>query len=191
MSVATATFTLSPYPQGLDETMRRVTIYGPVTITASPATYTLGGIPLTLKSGTAGLVLPGTSNPACKTAHFESRANSGYVYIWTAVDLWTALFKSTTPTLGQSLVDTNGNLQTITTSGAAGTGTEPVWNKTKGGTTTDASAVWTNKGVSQGLISIFQQNATTGPLVEIANTTAIAAGISGDTIAGYMEFLKG
>jgi hypothetical protein len=42
-------------------------------------------------------------------------------------------------------VDDAGNSQQVTTTGTTGT-TKPSWNHTKGGTTTDGGAVWTNLG---------------------------------------------
>lgn len=45
------------------------------------------------------------------------------------------------------VVDTNNNIQTLTTAGTTG-GVQPTWNVTLGGTTTDNTAVWTNKGTA-------------------------------------------
>ncbi len=45
------------------------------------------------------------------------------------------------------ITDTNNNIQALTTSGTTG-GSQPTWNVTTGGTTTDGSAVWTNKGTA-------------------------------------------
>lgn len=194
MAGATAVFTQSPYPKGQDMTQRRLILHGPVVISASPATYLNGGIPIT--NGTPGIAVPigvGVSKPNPVTVDFASRSGGGYIYQWIGVDLWTALYKGNAVALGQSLIDTNGNIQTCTTIGTAGSGSEPAWNQTVGGTTADGSGalIWTNKGISLGLIQILQQNSTTGPLIEIANGTTIAAGISGDTIAAQIEFLKG
>lgn len=50
---------------------------------------------------------------------------------------------NTTFLLGYSIVDANGNVQTVTTQGTSG-GSEPSWNTS--GTTTDGSVVWTFGG---------------------------------------------
>jgi hypothetical protein len=55
---------------------------------------------------------------------------------------WTATFAVST---GWVLVDSNGNCQSVTTAGTTGS-TIPTFNATKGSTTTDGSAVWTNLG---------------------------------------------
>ncbi len=47
--------------------------------------------------------------------------------------------------LNMAVVDTNGNVQRVTTAGTSG-GSAPSWNVTVGGTTTDNSVTWTNQG---------------------------------------------
>ena len=53
---------------------------------------------------------------------------------------------SNAESLGQTIVDTNSNLEQVTTAGTTGSGTHPVWNATTGGTTSDGTVVWTNQG---------------------------------------------
>lgn len=48
-------------------------------------------------------------------------------------------------TLGQQIVDSNGNIQQITTAGITGSSV-PTWNATPAGTTTDNTVTWTNEG---------------------------------------------
>jgi len=48
---------------------------------------------------------------------------------------------------GLTIVDSNGNIQTLTHDGTAG-GMQPSWNATPGGTTTDGGATWTNGGTA-------------------------------------------
>jgi hypothetical protein len=187
MSVATAVFTQSQYPNGQDMTQRRFHIAGTIAISASPATYPAGGIPITFASG----IVPGTTKPGAVRATIDSRSGSGYQYYWTTKDLWTANYKGNSVAVGQSLVDTNGNIQTCTTNGTAGSGSEPTWNTTIGGTTTDGTVTWTNEGPSSGLLQIFQSGGSASPLAEIAQGTTIAAGISGDLISCLLEFIKG
>ena len=49
---------------------------------------------------------------------------------------------STAFTTGQIIVDTNGNLQTVTTGGTT-SGSEPTWNTNLSGTTSDGGVTWT------------------------------------------------
>jgi hypothetical protein len=194
MAAATAVFTLSPWPKGIDMTQRRLILHGPIAISATASGYLLGGIPITInQTANAGNILgfPGLTKSSPITVYFASRAGKGYIYNWIGVDLWTAVFKNATVAAGQSLTDTNGNLQTCTTGGTANNTAEPAWNTTIGGTTTDGTVTWTNEGQSYGLIQILEQNGTTGALVELANATSIPTAVSGDTIAAQMEFLKG
>ena len=56
-----------------------------------------------------------------------------------AVPQWTA---STVETVGNLIVDSNGNTQKVTTAGTTGTST-PTWGRTLNSTTTDGTVVWT------------------------------------------------
>ncbi len=56
--------------------------------------------------------------------------------------LWSPV---TTFDLNVNIVDTNGNVQQITTAGTTGA-TAPAWSQTVGATTADNTAVWTNRG---------------------------------------------
>lgn len=59
---------------------------------------------------------------------------------------WTSLTKLP---LGTNIIDTNGNVQIVTTAGTTGT-TQPTWNVSLNGTTNDSNGggtvVWTNRG---------------------------------------------
>ncbi len=68
-----------------------------------------------------------------------------YLLTQFANKIWLA---STTYVLGDTIIDSNGNLQTVTTAGQSG-GTEPTWHTT--GTTTDNGVVWTE---SAGFVQI-------------------------------------
>jgi len=64
-----------------------------------------------------------------------------------APTVWLA---STAFALGVSTVDSNGNVQVVTTAGTTGSST-PSWNTTGGDTTTDGTVTWTNEG--SGIVS--------------------------------------
>jgi len=196
MAVATAVFSTSKYPNGYDFTSRRGHLYGTLAISASPATYPKGGIPVTLAANATtngGFSTPGFSNFNSIRGEFYTRSGSGYVYSWTTADLWAA---TTVYAVGQSVVDKNGNIQTVTTGGTSG-GSEPTWalpnSANESPTTTDGSVVWTlqNAGANLGLVQIFQSAGSAAPLVELAQAATIPAGVSGDLISGKLDFSKG
>src|SRR5690349_16052863 len=62
---------------------------------------------------------------------------------WSAA---TAYIAPTATATGSLVVDANGRLREATTAGTSG-GSEPSWNATVGGTTTDGSVTWTNRGL--------------------------------------------
>jgi hypothetical protein len=71
--------------------------------------------------------------------------NSTYLLTGYANSIWQA---ATEYVLGDSLIDANGNLQTVTTAGTS-SGTEPSWNTS--GTTADNGVTWTE---SEGFVVI-------------------------------------
>jgi hypothetical protein len=86
MAAATVTLKLYPFPQGIDNTQRRVHISGVAAIAASPSTYTTGGLPTNFQAITN--VLTGatdflnTNQAVPIMAYFTSINGSGYVYGW-------------------------------------------------------------------------------------------------------------
>lgn len=105
------------------------TTYG-ATTTDNTATWTCYASPLQ----NWGIVAPSTAaspvNAALPSPPYPAWAASTF-YSPTAV----------------TIVDTNGNVQTVTTAGTTG-GSQPTWNITVGGTTADGSVVWTNQGTA-------------------------------------------
>lgn len=187
-TAATVTPTISAFPQGLDQTQRRVRVFGTLAFQASTQFYTTGGRPFIL-AGVNGM--PGLSNPVPLQVRVYSKTGSGYVYVWTNDDLWPT---STAVVAGQAITDPNGNLQVCTTAGNTGS-TQPTWSKTTGATTADSAgggtAVWTNNGPSTGLVKILTGAAAQSPLTELSQSAAIPAAISSDDIAFEAEFLRG
>lgn len=56
--------------------------------------------------------------------------------------------------VGDTITDTNGNLQTVTVAGTSGTPTHPSWNTVFGGTTSDNTITWSNAGDAYGTTTI-------------------------------------
>jgi len=187
MSVAVIAPTIAAYPNGVDITERRMIVYGSFTIPASPAFYTTGGLPFSLTSGIASPVV-GLTYPTPLHMDVRSKKANGYVYQWTIADLWP---QNTAVVAGQAITDSNGNLQVCTTAGTTNNTAEPTWNQTAAGTTTDGTAVWTNKGPSQGTVKILTGAAAQSPLAELSQSASIPAAVSGDTISFRAEFRKG
>lgn len=89
MAAAVTTLKIYAHPLGIDNTQRRVKVSGTVTISASPATYTTGGIgnPTTVAwtftdAVTGQQVLLDTTQAAPIMAYFTSVGGSGYDYAW-------------------------------------------------------------------------------------------------------------
>jgi hypothetical protein len=200
MTATAAVFTQSPYPRGQDMTQRRFLLAGTLAIGASPLTYPAGGIPITIaanNNNSGGIDFPGVSNGNAVRATLDSRAGSGYIYKWTTKDLWTAVFKGNAVAAGQSLIDSNGNIQTCTTPGTAGSGAEPTWALPTAAnpnpTTVDGTVTWTLElwGANCGLVQIFQSAGSAAPLVELTQAASIPAAVSSDLISCLLEFIKG
>jgi hypothetical protein len=108
---------------------------------------------------TAATVYDATG-PSTKTAVFTKSAGAGQTYFqdvgnilffgdgvdqkkWLQPSLvWSA---AAAFTLGQFLIDSNNNIQQVTTAGTSG-GSLPTWNAAVRGTTTDNTVTWTNRG---------------------------------------------
>jgi hypothetical protein len=94
-----------------------------------------------------------------------------------ASKVWAAL---TTFNLGDTILDTNGNLEIVTFAGISGGTEPPVWSTT-GGTTTDGSVIWTESTVAVSPPMTFFDVAEDE---EPANFPSWLAPQSGTTIAG-------
>jgi hypothetical protein len=111
--------------------------------------------------------------PFPKTQTVSGKSDFTYVVTHPA---WTA---SKLDALGNEILDSNGNIEEVTTPGTSGT-TAPVWNKTVGGTTTDNTVVWTNEGPQQPTtLTVFGTVAAT---VETGSTAKAAAFLHSDAV---------
>ena len=94
-----------------------------------------------------------------------------YTNWWGSYSTWTATTKYG---LSENLVK-NGFLQAVTTGGTSGN-SEPSWNATPTGTTSDGSIVWTNQGSinTQGTIHAWAKVVDGGPVIpQIASLSFI------------------
>jgi hypothetical protein len=98
-----------------------------------------------ITAGTSGTTAPvwGNSAGTIRTDGVGTRwLNQGRLTAATLVG-WKA--NHTYASISARIPDTNRNMEVIKTPGISGT-TQPVWNTTVGGTTTDNTAVWYNAG---------------------------------------------
>jgi len=76
-------------------------------------------------------------------AAYGTQLNSGNNYLWQPSHVFNT---------NNHIADSNGNEQTVTAGGGGSSGaTQPVWNKTLNGTTTDGALTWTNNGAAPGV----------------------------------------
>lgn len=127
--------------------------------------------------------------PSTKTLLFTKSAGAGQtffqqvgnvIYFSNRVDnkKWappaTSWVASTVFALGTLIIDTNGNVQQVTTAGTSG-GSQPTWNTTPiTGTTVDGGVTWTNRGNQVSNWGIAAPVAAP----TLTNSTAGAAGTS-------------
>jgi hypothetical protein len=76
--------------------------------------------------------------------------------------------------LNQEIVDSNGNIQLVTTAGTSKAGTHPTWKTTVDGTTTDGSVKWLNVG-AMATASLSAAGGTSGIIIDNVSTMAGAS----------------
>ena len=87
-----------------------------------------------------------------------NRVNTGFVAASGIQDYVLGNWLASTPfPLNALIVDTNGNSQQVTTSGSTGA-SQPTWNGSTSGTTTDNGVTWTNLGPIPGAASSYSFN---------------------------------
>lgn len=86
MALSTTSIKIYPFPQGKDNTQRRLHLSGVVAISASPGTYATGGLALSWVALTNSLTgaseLLDTTSTTPIMAYFTSISGSGFVYGW-------------------------------------------------------------------------------------------------------------
>jgi hypothetical protein len=96
------------------------------------------------------------------------------------------------------IIDTNGNLQQVTTSGTAGS-SAPTWNTSPGGTTTDGTVTWTlietasqlNWVANTAYVPPITINSVAGSIGSSAVYTGIVTGGASNALAGNTYLITG
>jgi hypothetical protein len=164
----------------------------PIT-SGSPGTNSSANNPVTIVNSSGS-----TNNPACSpvTEIYNSGATGG-PFDWIFLSLqnfgaptacgsggcvmsffvteWTA---SIAYSLNQEILDTNLNVEKVTTAGTSGA-SQPTWNTSTNGMTTDNSVHWTNEGAmgSTGSSSAVEAGGTSGIIIDNTSATAGASQI--------------
>lgn len=90
----------------------------------------------------------------------------------------TAWKASTVYAVGQVVLDTNGNLQRVTTAGTSAAAM-PTWVTTNGGVTSDGATLkWTNQGLMAVANSLAASGGTSGIIIDNTVATGTLAGVS-------------
>jgi hypothetical protein len=85
MAATTATLTVYNYPNGINNTQRRQTLYGTIAIGASPLTYATGGIQLSflgVKDASGQVVQIDSASTLPAILWLQGVGGSGYTYTW-------------------------------------------------------------------------------------------------------------
>lgn len=112
----------------------RVTIY-----------YTVANDSISVINGTPA-TLTGATTPNWNTSLFGNTSDGGTIWVNCGPpSQWNPSTSFSTTSVSAAIVDPNGNLQIVQTTGLSGT-TQPTWSTTIGGTTTDGAVTWLNVG---------------------------------------------
>jgi hypothetical protein len=207
MAVATFTFNVSDYPAGKDNTQRRETLYGSVTIVGDSPSYVAGGnrinfSPLEpIKSVT---MLPNWCDVV-------SLSGSGYIYKFNPLGATITNIALTTNVITVSAkntlaagdivqlsglttnTDLNGAQLKVISTGLSATAFEANLthaNISSAADTGFALPITYATGLPfQGKLQIFQSAGSAAPLAELA-TAAIPAGVVADVLKFKAEFLR-
>jgi hypothetical protein len=106
------------------------------------------------------------ASPSLKQAYYYDIGSAAYLL---GMGSWLA--SNTHFYVGQRIIDSVGNVQIVTAATGATGGTQPTWNTSLNGSTTDGSVTWQNKGANNYIdplkwIQIAVNNVSTG---EVSN----------------------
>ncbi len=93
-------------------------------------------------------------------------SSTGCVASWN-ISQWLA---SQAYTVGTVILDSNWNIQGVTTAGTSKSGTAPVWNASQNGTTTDNGVTWTNLGQLIPTATFAEAGGTSAVVVDNVST---------------------
>lgn len=118
---------------------------------AASTAYSLGDKIIDSRGNLQTVTTGGTSGSSQPTWNYLSSTTSDGTVTWTESpgnpsNTWKAS-KPYSLAGSFSILDTNGNIQVLSTAGTSAA-SAPTWTTTPGGTTTDGTAVWTNVGSS-------------------------------------------
>jgi len=146
----------------------------PVTSWLASTSYSLGqmivnnhfNIEVVTTAGTSGASQP--TWPAANT--IGTVTSDGSTLKWTSEGpfTFTGFTASHAYTVDTVIVDSNNNLELVTTAGTSGS-SAPTWNTNFGGTTTSGGAVFTNQG-SLGIVGSSYAGGTSGVVVDNTGT---------------------
>lgn len=206
MAVATLLYTVSAYPNGIDNTQIRTNAYGAVTIVGSSPSYVQGGI----RANYTPLAAINTSVPLPMWCETVSRLG-GYVYVFNrqgpvitnlaltsnvvTITAKNNLAAGDTVTLSGLTTSTflNGALVTVLAGSLSATVFTFNYTHANVGTAAETGNALPTTYASglpfQGNILIYQSAGSAAPLAELA-TAALPAGVTGDVIRFRSEFLR-
>lgn len=97
---------------------------------------------------------------------------------------------------GTVILDSNGNLELVTSASGTSGATVPTWNATIGGTTTDGPITWTNIGTGSQLATAtfgyaYAWHAIDGSVTNASPITTVIGGVLGSAAAGLRITLSG
>jgi hypothetical protein len=131
------------------------------TVRANSTAYTSGNIIMDPNGNFQTVTTAGTSGASAPSTWgiVSGATTTDGSVVWTCspgtpLNVWRSSVSYAA--IGMSVIDTNGNVQTVTTAGTSGA-TQPVWSTTSGGTTTDGTVTWTQSPstsmIQAGLVS--------------------------------------
>jgi hypothetical protein len=126
----------------------------------------------------------GSTTPSWPAAGSAGTATTDNTVTWTSEGPFTFTGFTTgghTYTKNTVIVDTNNNLERVTTAGTAASSAPSSWNKTFGGTTTSGTVTFTNQG-PLGIVGSEYDGGTSGIVIDNISTAAGASNIYFSTL---------
>ena len=112
MASATATVTVNTYPKGLTSDQRFLHVFGTIAISASPATYTTGGLALNfnpLSNGENGFIQLDVPNTTPVQVYIDSVGGGLFEYGWNKANNTIQIFAASAGAAGSAPFAELGN----------------------------------------------------------------------------------